>query len=105
MMRGCAWAGGGGDGCHFNTILVEIMERASGPQRPLQSACQGQTLLVLLSTLTRETERIPVNMEISLVISCLVSAVSHSERSSPIRVRTVLTTQAGEAKSCGLVLL
>lgn len=52
----------------------------------------------------RETERAPVNKEISLASSCLVSSVSHSEGNSPIRVRTVLTTQAGKAKSCGLVL-
>jgi len=44
---GCAWAGGEEDGYRFNIMSVEIKERASGAQKHLQGACQGQTSLVL----------------------------------------------------------
>lgn len=79
-------------------------KRASGPQISLQGACQKQTLLVLLLILVRETERASINKEISPASTCLVSPMSHSEGNRPIRVRTLLSTQSGEAKSCGMTL-
>ena len=40
----------------------------------------------------------------SAASTCVVSPVSHTEGNSPVRVRTYLTTQTGEAKSCKLIL-
>lgn len=98
--KGCAWVE---MDVHFWVIFMET-KRASGPQISLQGACQKHTLLVILLALVRETERASINKEISPASTCLVSPMSHSEGNRPIRVRTLLPTQSGEAKSCGMIL-
>lgn len=99
--KGCAWVE---MDAHFWVIFMETKESASGAQISMQGAWQKQTLLVLLLALVRERERASINKEISPANTCLVSPMSHSEGNRPIRVRTLLPTQSGEARSCGMIL-